>query len=185
MGLVRRLLDNLLKGQPPSGVLDGEEIYEGADDLWPPDPPQEQLFGFGEFQIGNTRSAPETIVTQQYGLRLPSGEIRWNTWEDIAFGNPVDRLRMVATLQNSAAHMGFDEAEFLAQYGWVTRNQIAQVVYEDTGAYILTDPQISAVVTPSLGETHDDHNSTAAEGSYEESDLDGAVCRRSVGGDAQ
>lgn len=181
MGIVRKFLDKVLTYQPPEGALDGEQPWDGPDDLWPQEPPQEVELVSDEIYLKDTRSAPETVVNQQYGLRLPSGEIRWNSWQDISFANPLDRLRMVATLRASAAHMGFAEVEFISQYGWVTRNQIAQVVYEDTGAYHLTDPAISEVVTP--GETHDDH-SAAAKGSHDQ-DLDAAVRPRSVGGDAQ
>lgn len=135
---------------PPSGAFDGEDLWEGPDDLWPPDP-----------QISDTASAPQLVVTKQWGLRLPGGDIAWGFWQGIGFDNPLDRMKMVATLQKTAKDVGFGEgeqtAEFLAHYGWVTRNQIATVVYEDTGAYALTDTEVSTVGTP-VGEASHGNN---------------------------
>lgn len=169
-----------------SSALDGEDPFdwEGPDDLWPPEPTQ----------IAETPSPAEVITTQQYGLRMPNGEIVWNAWNDpplvIPFDNHLDRLRMVANLQKTATDVGFDVDEFLSHYGWATRNQIAAVVYEDTGAYSLTDPDVCGVSAPSLGNpdgsstpTPDDTESPAD--SQAADDLARTVRPRHLGGDSQ
>lgn len=131
-----------------------DSLWSGADDLWP-----------SETEIAPTSSEPELIVGAQFGLRLPNGSIVWNAWNNpplvIPFDNLLDRLRMVANLQKTAADLGFVVDDFLVNYGWVTRNQIATVVYEDTGAYALTDPVVCGVSAPSTGKTpdHDDGSS--------------------------
>jgi hypothetical protein len=91
----------------------------------------------------------EVVTTTQWGLELPSGEVQWGFWSGIAFDSPLNRLRMVATLQKTALDMGFTEGaqsdEFLKMYRWQTREQIARIRYgENTEAFSLTDPAVSA-----------------------------------------
>ena len=90
---------------------------------------------------------------------------------------------MVANLQKTAADLGFVADEFLAHYGWVTRNQIATVVYEDTGAYPLTDPVVCGVSTPPTGKSpdHDSDGSNQDDPSVQ-AHPDGTVRPGSVGG---
>lgn len=178
-------LKDLLKGMRlGSSALDGEDLWDGPDDLWPAE----------TAQIEETLSTPEVITTQQFGLRKPNGEIIWNVWNDpplvIPFDNHLDRLRMVATLRKTADDVGFDADEFLSHYGWATRNQIAAVVYEDTGAYPLTDPTVCGVGTPLVG-THDgsssstpDQSTGSSSSDSEAHDLDRTVRPGPVGGDA-
>lgn len=187
MGLrsLREFFQEVRKTRPLiSSALDGEDRWEGPDDLWPPDEiPTE------------TPTGADLIVTQQYGLRMPNGDVIWNTWDEpplvILFDNHLDRLRMVANLQKTAVDLGFDVDEFLSHYGWVTRNQIAAVVYEDTGAYSLTDPDVCGVGTPLAGTDDGSSSSTSPTQSTEGSadseahDLNGTVRPRPVGGAAQ
>lgn len=118
-----------------SAVFDGQDPFpEGVEE---------------EFMIVDTtppRPAEplgELVITKQWGLLLPGGDIAWNSWQGIPFDNPLDRLHMVAKLQATANDVGWHQDEFLARYGWVTRNQIARVCYEDTGCYGLTDSEAS------------------------------------------
>ena len=54
-----------------------DDFWSGPDDLWPPE------------EITPTPSEPELIVTAQFGLRLPNGDIVWNALEHPAAGHPV------------------------------------------------------------------------------------------------
>lgn len=153
-------------------------VWDGPDDLWPEEPVADPV---EESQISDTASEPELLVHQQWGLLLPSGDIMWGSWNNLVFATPMDRVNVIANLQKTAEQCGFSEGEqtagFLSHYGWVTRNQIATVVYEDTGAYTLTDPAVCATSTPSE-ETPDgqqDPDSPPHPG--------GDLCPGSVGGD--
>jgi hypothetical protein len=171
----------------PEPLLDGEFalIDEGPDDIWPPEEYRQELASPATPELN-----PELIVTQQWGLRCPGGEVHWNLWQGIGFEHPLGRLKMVATLQQTALDMGFAEDQvgsFLDYYGWVTRNQIATVVYEDTGAYPLTDSAVSAVGTPENGELPHDDSSQPTESRDDFAtpapDPLGDLRSRSVGGD--
>lgn len=100
---------------------------EGPDDTWPSEP----------------EKTATTRITHQWGLRLPDGEVAWNSWQGVPFDNPLDRVHMIARLQQTAQDTGWSELEFLAAYGWVTREEHAQVTYHVTGSYPLTDPAVS------------------------------------------
>ena len=128
--------------------------WSGPDDLWPPEPvvlpePEEPK-----------TTTPETVVTRQWGLRLPSGEVVWNEWQGISFGTPLDRLRMVATLQKTMMDIGFKEGEqvddIVSRYSWATRDQIAEIVYRDTGTHPLTATEVSETRDVSPVATHAD-----------------------------
>ena len=128
--------------------------WSGPDDLWPPEPvvlpePEEPK-----------TTTPETVVTRQWGLRLPSGEVVWNEWQGISFGTPLDRLRMVATLQKTMMDIGFKEGEqvddIVSRYSWATRDQIAEIVYRDTGIHPLTATEASETRDVSPVATHAD-----------------------------
>lgn len=173
----------------PPPAIDNYEgppmLWDEADDTWPTEEPE---------QITQTLSDPELIVTPQWGLRLPGGHIAWNSWAGIWFDHPLHRLTMIAKLQATAGELGFSEgpqvSAFLAQYDWVTRNQIATVVYEDTGAYLLTDSEVSTLGIPGSGESPDDDNHTQKEdGSGDLAPSPGddshrGLCEGPVGGDA-
>jgi hypothetical protein len=94
----------------------------------------------------------ELIATQQWGLQLPSGEVVWNLWQGTNLNDPLGRVKAIALLQQAAMSCGYSSdqyEDFLSPYDWVTRNQLATVVYEETGAYSLTDPQAIALGAPS------------------------------------
>lgn len=162
--------------------VDGDYLLldEGPDDLWP----QEVL------DSPAVAEGPELVITTQWGLRCPGGEVHWNDWQGITFDHPLHRVQMIATLQQTALDMGFAEDQvpaFLDYYGWVTRNQIAQVVYEDTGAYSLTDTAVSALGTPDNGESNGQvhlltHNESPDDTAATEADTSGDLRSRSVGG---
>jgi hypothetical protein len=148
----------LIPGFPPvSSTLDGEDLLDtqGPDDLWP----AEQL----SLDLDVPQPRPEVLVGEQWGIKLPSGEVEWNMWAGTHLNNPLDRAQMIARIQKHALDAGYSEQqfpEFLAPYKWVTRNQIATVVYEDTGCYSLTDPAAIALGAPNdLEDTHDDDES--------------------------
>jgi hypothetical protein len=143
-------------GLPYSSDLDLPPPHwdENADDLWPAE---------AKPQITDTQSEPELVVSPQWGLRLPRGEVAWNTWQGVSFFDPLDRMLMVAKLQQTGLDMGFAQdqlGEFLGRYGWATRNQIATVVYEDTGTYSLIDPEVSASV-PTVDVQNDNESENA------------------------
>lgn len=139
--------------QTPPGLEEETLMTDGPDDLWPAD---EYL------AVSEPPAEPTLQVTQQWGLRLPNGEVHWNTWQGIVLDGPIDRMKMVATLQKTAADIGLAPGEqteqFLARYQWVTRNQRATVIYEDTGVYPLADSYASALDAPEVNESSDGHD---------------------------
>lgn len=113
---------------------DDEDFWAGPDDTWP-----------GE-KTAEIRCEPEVLTSQQWGLRLPSGEIVWDIWQGIDFDNPLDRMRMVATLQKTALDIGFGEGqigEFLKHYTWELREQIRHVYYGKMTSYQMLDSHVS------------------------------------------
>ena len=141
-------LKDLFRMTPLSpSSLDGEDPFDwaGPDDLWPSENAEVRKLRVAD----PPEVAPEVITTEQYGLQMPNGDIIWNAYSDagvtIPFDNHLDRLRMIATLKKTAADVGFDVDDFLSHYSWVSRNQIAAVVYEDTGSYSLTDSEVCGV----------------------------------------
>ena len=167
-------------------VEDGQLLIdEGPDDLFP-----DEDYVMARLSIDVPSEEPELIVSKQWGLQLPNGEVQWNAWQGNTFAHPLDRARLVANLQRTAGDIGLPQGqetdEFLSKYQWVTREQIATVVYGDTGAYPLTDPQVFALGAPESGETsHDNDNSTDAAFAVNGQDSDLGVRPGPVGGDAQ
>ena len=167
--------------QLPS-VMEGETLVtDGPDDLWP----------HGEYERCQVTDNTNLHVAEQWGLKLPNGQIHWKAWQGISFGDPMGRVRMIAALQKTAEDIGFpagfETEDFLSKYQWVTRLEKATVEYEDTGAYPLTDPYVSALGTPEVDEScHGDnpenplHAATSVNGQNPDVDL----CPRPVGGDA-
>lgn len=119
-------------------------------------------------------ATPDLSTETHWGLRLPDGTVAWDEWSGVGFAEPMDRISMVVKLQKTAEQCGFSQEDFLAHYGWVTRT----VVYENTGVYALTSPEVSAS-TP-LREPDDN----GEDDSSPESDR-GGVHPRPLGGDAQ
>lgn len=117
---------------PLSGAFDGEGLWEGPDDL---DGDDDSFL--------DPAPVPELVVTKQWGLVLPDGQIAWDSWQGIPFSNPLDRLHMVSKLQATANDVGWNQDDFLSRYSWATRNQIARVLYQDTGFYGLIDSAVS------------------------------------------
>lgn len=127
------LFDSTIPPREPEGSMATDE---GADDLWPSEPPQEKN--------------PETVVVRQWGLQLPDGSVNWGSWQSIPFDNPLDRLRMIATLQQTALNIGFGEgeqvAEFLGRYQWCTRDATVATVFSDiVKTFALGDPIVAEV----------------------------------------
>ena len=184
IGLLQGVLSALTSrcSRPPTRRAAVEEmaydLWAGPDDLWPPEP-----------QIPDTASEPQLVVSPQWGLRLPSGEIVWTAWGDLPLADPLDRARMVATLQKTAVDVGFGDGqaaeEFLANYGWVTRNQIATVVYEDTGTYPLTDSRAFSPTGDGVHPSgdHNDDESVPATNGHRPHDPGRDVREGPVGGD--
>lgn len=104
-----------------------QAVWEDADDTWPSEP-----------EVGDN-----VIVTHEWGLRLPGGEVMWGNWQGVPFDNPLDRVHMIAKLQQTAQDVGWSIEEFLANYGWVTRVAYATMEYKDAEAYTLLDPAVS------------------------------------------
>lgn len=195
MGLMRKLsraweVGQALINEPHLGASqDGEDflIDEGPDDLWPAD--KAPCIPSGTMQspeqIEQTNSEPQLIVSPQWGIVLPSGSIAWQLWQEHNLNDPFERLRLVGAIQQTAIDIGLATGEqsagFLSHYGWVTRNQIATVVYEDTGAYSLTDARVSKL-HPLAEEDTDEHTD---ESSDDPEDLGRSVHQGPVGGDAQ
>lgn len=141
MGLVVGLVDQARRwaaATPQSGACDGQERWAGPDDIFPEEDP---------VIVDSSPPPPpplgELVVTKQWGLVLPGGDVAWNSWQGVPFDNPMDRLHMIAKLQATANDVGWHQDEFLARYGWATRNQLARVLYEGTGSYDLTDSAAS------------------------------------------
>ena len=147
-----------------------DETPDGAEVSEAPDIVEDNIF-------------PQLLVTQEWGLLFPTGKIAWGSWQGVSFGNPVDRIHMVAKLQKTAEELGFEQRYFLAHYRWVTRTERAHVTYEDTGAHDLTAPEAFADDVPS-GEQHDDDDDPE-NGAHEPTTRpDRDFCSGSVGGDA-
>lgn len=158
---------------PVTSVLDGEDslVDEGPDDLWPPEEP-----------TGESHNESSLVTVQQWGLRLPSGQIAWNMWSDTHLNNPLDRALMVVKLREAGLSCGYSEEQlpaFLGLYQWVVRT----VFYGDTGVYPLTDPAVTALDAPSLGDAHHDGSNENSEPLSSE-DLVDQVYPGSLGGDA-
>lgn len=161
--------------------------------VWPEDPYSVQIHDFRDHTLDEEFTEAlnklwddqEVVTTLQWGLQLPSGEVQWGSWNGIDFSTPLDRLRMVATLQQTAFDMGFTEGkqsdEFLNKYGWQTREQIARIRYKNTEVFSLTDPAVSSA--PAENSSHEqpqDDSVLAAIGPYLHRDLYAG----SLGGDA-
>jgi hypothetical protein len=130
------------------------------------------------------RLAEEKVVRIQWGLRLPNGEVHWDTWSGISFFTPLDRLKMVATLQKTALDMGLNEGdqtkEFLNKYSWQTREQTSRISYCNTVSYALTDPAVSAAPEEIPNDDDPQGNSPHDNSFYPHRDLHPGF----VGGDA-
>lgn len=181
---VSTILDRPLRVHFP----EGESLLptEGPDDTWPED---DYVAARLSIDVPAGGTEPEILVGQQWGLQLPNGEIHWNTWQGVIFHHPIDRLQMVAKLHQTALVIGLageDQLnEFLSKYQWVTRNQIASVVYEETGSYPLTHPQVSALGTPEdSDQLPHEHDQGSADDNLNLLHPDLAVRQGSVGGDA-
>jgi hypothetical protein len=127
-----------------SESLDFVRECEGPDDLLPPEDAHTAIVE----RLANplVEQEPEILVSDQWGLKLPSGEVSWNVFQGTHLNSSIDRVQMIARIQQTALDAGFSQEQltnFLSNYEWVTRSQIASVVYEDTGSYSLTDPQAS------------------------------------------
>jgi hypothetical protein len=138
MGLTETLLSAVevakgLAGKKPNLPLSLPGAYEGPDDTWPDEEVNE---------LEMVSPTPEIEITTEWGLVLPGGHIAWNHFQGVYFDNPMDRIHMIARLQQTAQDVGFEMEEFLGRYGWATRSKIAAVVYEGTGAYGLADQQV-------------------------------------------
>jgi hypothetical protein len=160
---------------PPHALDEDISDWAGPDDMWPEDP-----------VIADTASEPELLVISQWGLKLPSGEMAWNSWWGVQFGDPLNRMLMVAKLQRTGLDLGFAETQlgkFLCHYSWATRNQIATVVYEDTGAYPLTHPEVSAQPPGEQGLQQNENESEDGPQPAVRDDPDPGVHRRPLGGD--
>jgi hypothetical protein len=104
-------------------------------------------------------------TTIEWGLELPRGEVQWKSWSGIDFSTPLDRMRMIATLQKTALDMGLNangqSDEFLTKYKWQTREKTARIRYKNTGTFSLNDPAVSAApVENSINEQSQDDSET-------------------------
>src|ERR1700684_1437294 len=78
--------------------------------VWPEDPYGPAIHDFRDHELDrefadalNQLWEDQMVVTTtQWGLELPSGEVQWGSWNGIDFSTPLDRLRMVATLQQTS-----------------------------------------------------------------------------------
>ena len=129
---------------PPSGVYDDEEQWSGPDDLDPEDDTaQPESFDQPELQV---------FTLTQWGLRLPDESIVWGNWRGFPFDNPLDRMKMIAALQQTALEAGFAEGEqmlaFLSNYSWATREAVVSTVFSpEVTNYPLGDPAAADVHT--------------------------------------
>jgi hypothetical protein len=112
--------------------------WDGPDDLWPPEPVPEEI--------------DKSIVTREWGLKLPGGDVVWGSWQGVPFDNPLDRVHMIAKIKQTAQDSGWDPEEFFVNYSWVTRNAYTTVDYQLTEAYSLMDPAVSGTPSRSLNE---------------------------------
>ena len=109
---------------------------EGPDDLWPDE---------GDEPVPD--DSGELVTTLQYGLRTPGGEVHWGSWSGISFDEPIDRVRMIAKLQQAAKECEWQIDEFVNRYTWVARYQRAIVRYEDAGEFAINAPEVIAIPT--------------------------------------
>lgn len=124
---------NALRGEaylPPPGAF-----WDGPDDIWPEEEDVED-------------SNIDVVVTEEWGLHLPGGEIAWNSWQGVPFDNPLDRLHMVARIKKTAQDTGWLEEDFTSGYSWVTRKAVSHVTYTLGDTHMLEDPKVSELGTP-------------------------------------
>ncbi len=124
----------------------------------------------------------EVTTSTQWGLQLPNGEVHWGSWSGIDFSTPLDRMRMIATLQKTALDMGLSENgqsdELLNKYKWKIREATARIRYKDSGTFSLNDPAVSAA--PVENSTYDQSQDDSEASIYSPR----TVHAGSVGGDA-
>lgn len=140
---------------PPTGADTDDDLWSGPDDLWPESQDDD------DNHQSDDDNRTDTVTLLQWGLRLPDGTVSWGSWQGIPCDNPLDRMRMIATLQKTALSIGFAEgdqvAAFLGNYGWVTRQAVVSTVYSsETHSYALGDPVVAEVHRSRQEEVTDD-----------------------------
>lgn len=164
-------------------IEDGQLLVdEGPDDLFPV---EDFVSARMEIEVPDD-PRDEWMVNKQWGLRLPNGEVHWNMWQGNHFNHPVDRTRLVAKLQATAADIGLapgeQTEEFLSKYHWVMRT----VLCKETGVCPLAHPQAFEMDAPDAGgrSSHDGQDAEepdAASVNGQNPGLD--LCPRPLGSD--
>lgn len=125
--------------------------------VWPEDPYGPYIHDFRDNEVDREFTEAlnklwddqDVVTTTQWGLELPNGEVKWDSWGTMDLSTPLGRQAIITILQKSVVDMGLNEGsqsdEFLNKYRWQTREQIARIRYsENTEAFHLTDPAVSA-----------------------------------------
>jgi hypothetical protein len=122
------LIGFLIRGPGLSPSFNGEQALVGGD----PEPNTN----------GHELPAPPVVPQpiEQWGLRLPNGNIVWENclYQGLPIREPDQRQVLVNVLRRTAADLDFDEGTFLGHYGWARRFGIPAVQWGDITVHPLT-----------------------------------------------
>lgn len=63
----------------------------------------------------------QVSVRTEFGLCLPNGQISWGGYRGHPTETAQHRWTLLQALRKTAEEVGFDEADFLSRYSWVSR----------------------------------------------------------------
>lgn len=89
-------------------------------------------------------------VVEQWGLRLPDGNVVWGNYKGNALQTLPQREALVDVLRRTAADLNFEENAFLSHYGWGHRLGTPAIRWGDIAVYPLTIQEEQASDTPEL-----------------------------------
>jgi len=127
--------DMIWKREPViSAALNGEAMMPDPPPV-PPEPP----------------AAPPRF--EQFGLKLPNGNIAWTTYAGHPLSTSQERGQLVEVLRRTAVDLCFDADDFLSHYGWARRLGVPAVQWGDIELYpLVVEDESKDVVLPALSD---------------------------------
>jgi len=137
LDVVETIGDMVWRREPViSAALNGEAMMPDPPPLPEPPPPP---------------AAPPRF--EQFGLKLPNGNIAWTTYAGRALGTPQEREQLVEVLRRTAVDLCFDANNFLSHYGWARRLGVPAVQWGDIELYpLVVEDESKDVVLPALSD---------------------------------